>query len=139
MRRPPLPPGPWLVVGLARGLVGYVVPSRLYGVLAVGRPVIAAAEESSETASVVRAADCGLVVPPGRPELLARALRRAYDGELDLQGMGERGRTFVAAEGDNLLDRAHRETLGDDALGQPLLGRGIVETQQRPGVPGREG
>ena len=29
------------VVGLARGLAGYVVPSRIYGVLAAGRPVIA--------------------------------------------------------------------------------------------------
>jgi glycosyltransferase involved in cell wall biosynthesis len=88
------------VVGLARGLAGYVVPSRLYGILAVARPVIAAAEDVSETASVVRDADAGLVVPPGRPELLARAIRRAYDGELDLRGMGERGRAYVAAEGD---------------------------------------
>ena len=89
------------VVGLAEGLAGYVVPSRLYGILAVGKPVIAAAEESSETASVVRDAGCGVVVPPGRPELLARAIRQAYDGELDLQAMGERGRTFVAREGDS--------------------------------------
>ena len=89
------------VVGLARGLAGYVVPSRLYGVLAVARPVIAAAEPSSETASVVRRADCGVVVPPGRPELLARAIRSAHDGELDLEAMGERGRAFVVEEGDS--------------------------------------
>ena len=89
------------VVGLAQGLAGYVVPSRLYGVLAVGRPVIAAAEDSSETANVVRRADAGVVVRPGRPELLAREIRRAHDGELDLQAMGERGREFVAAEGDS--------------------------------------
>ena len=38
------------VVGLARGLAGYVVPSRLYGVLAVARPVIVAADAESETA-----------------------------------------------------------------------------------------
>jgi colanic acid biosynthesis glycosyl transferase WcaI len=88
------------VVGLARGLAGYVVPSRLYGVLAVGRPVIAAAEDSSETAGVVRRADCGVVVPPGRPELLAQAIRRAHDGDLDLSAMGKRGRVFVAEEGD---------------------------------------
>ena len=30
------------VVGLAKGLAGYVVPSRLYGILSAGRPVIAA-------------------------------------------------------------------------------------------------
>ena len=43
------------VVGLARGLAGYVVPSRLYGVLAVGRPVICAADAESETAQLVEA------------------------------------------------------------------------------------
>ena len=45
------------VVGLARGLAGLVVPSRLYGVLAAGRPVIAAAEDESETAKLVRPDD----------------------------------------------------------------------------------
>ena len=56
-------------VGLARGLSGYVVPSRLYGILAAGRPVIVAADADSETAQVVAAVGCGVVVPPGRPEL----------------------------------------------------------------------
>jgi colanic acid biosynthesis glycosyl transferase WcaI len=91
------------VVGLARGLAGYVVPSRLYGILSVGRPVIVAAEEGTETVDVVRAADCGIVVPPGRPELLAEAIRDAYDGKYDLEGMGARGREFVTAEADRLV------------------------------------
>ncbi|MGH3105181.1 MAG: glycosyltransferase family 4 protein [Gaiellaceae bacterium] len=88
------------VVGLARGLSGYVVPSRLYGILSVGRPVIVAADADSETAQVVERAGCGVVVPPGRPELLAAAIRRAYDGELDLAEMGRRGREYVTAEAD---------------------------------------
>ena len=41
------------VVGLASGLAGYVVPSRLYGILAVAKPVIVAADAESETAQVV--------------------------------------------------------------------------------------
>ena len=88
------------VVGLARGLAGYVVPSRLYTILAAGRPVIVAADDESETARVVREVDCGVVVPPGRPELLAGAIRRAHGGELDLAGMGARGRDYVTAEAD---------------------------------------
>jgi colanic acid biosynthesis glycosyl transferase WcaI len=40
-------------VGLVRGLSGYVVPSRLYGIMATARPVIVAAEADSETAQVV--------------------------------------------------------------------------------------
>ena len=98
------------VVGLARGLSGYVVPSRLYGVLAVGRPVIVAAERDSETAKVVQEVGCGLVVPPGRPELLAAAIRSARDGELDLEAMGHRGREYVISEGDRrvAVDRYRR-------------------------------
>ncbi|MBA2297739.1 MAG: glycosyltransferase family 4 protein, partial [Actinobacteria bacterium] len=41
------------VVGLSTGLSGYVVPSRLYGILSAGRPVIVAADADSETAQVV--------------------------------------------------------------------------------------
>lgn len=88
------------VVGLAPGLAGYVVPSRLYGILAAGRPVIAAADAESETAQVVKRVGCGIVVPPGRPELLARAIRDAHDGTYDLEAMGARGRDWVVREAD---------------------------------------
>jgi colanic acid biosynthesis glycosyl transferase WcaI len=88
------------VVGLASGLAGYVVPSRLYGILAAGRPVIVAAEGESETARLVREIGCGLVIEPGRPELLARTIRGAAEGEHDLDGMGRRGREWVEREAD---------------------------------------
>ena len=76
------------------------MPSRLYGILAVGRPVICAADADSETAQIVKRVGCGVVVPPGRPELLAAEIRRARAGELDLGEMGRRGREFVTREAD---------------------------------------
>jgi glycosyltransferase involved in cell wall biosynthesis len=88
------------VVGLAKGLAGYVVPSRLYGILAAGRPVIAAAEDESETARLVREAGCGVVIEPGRPELLARTIRAAREGSFELEAMGRRGREYVVREAD---------------------------------------
>ncbi|MFN2468598.1 MAG: glycosyltransferase family 4 protein [Gaiellaceae bacterium] len=91
------------VVGLARGLAGYVVPSRLYGIMAAGRPVIAAVDPDSETAHVVAEAECGLVVPPGRPELLAGAIRKAHAGDIDLEQLGRRGREYVTAEADRTV------------------------------------
>ena len=73
----------------ARGLSGYVVPSRLYGILAAGRPVIVAADDESETARVVREVGCGVVIPPGGPELLPAAIRDAHEERRDeLAAMG---------------------------------------------------
>jgi putative colanic acid biosynthesis glycosyltransferase WcaI len=100
------------VVGLAGGLSGYVVPSRLYGILAVGRPVLVAADADSETARVVESVGCGVVVPPGRPELLAEQIRLAYEGALDLEAMGARGREWVTREADRRVAVArYRELL----------------------------
>jgi colanic acid biosynthesis glycosyl transferase WcaI len=86
------------VVGLAAGLAGYVVPSRLHGILAVGRPVIVHADEESETAQIVQTHACGLVVPPGDPEQLAQAIRDAHDGRFDLAQMGASARAYAVAE-----------------------------------------
>jgi colanic acid biosynthesis glycosyl transferase WcaI len=102
------------VVGLAPGLAGYVVPSRLYGILAVARPVIVAADADSETAQVVQRIGCGIVVPPGRPELLARAIRDAHDGRYDLVEMGLQGREWVEREADrSVAVRRYRDLLGE--------------------------
>jgi colanic acid biosynthesis glycosyl transferase WcaI len=104
------------VVGLAAGLAGYVVPSRLYGVLAVGRPVIAAADADSETAQVVARVGCGIVVPPGRPELLAAELRRVRSGDYDLAAMGARGREFVVREADRIVAHARYRAVIDEVI-----------------------
>ena len=48
------------------------------------------------------------------------------------------GRRVVATHGDDLLDAAHRESFGDDPLGEPLHGRTVVQAEQGPGVPGGE-
>jgi glycosyltransferase involved in cell wall biosynthesis len=91
------------VVGLARHLAGYVVPSRVYGILAAGRPVIAAAESESETAQLVAEVGCGIVVPPGNPFALAVAIRAAHDGEYDLDEMGRRARAFAEQNSDRSI------------------------------------
>jgi colanic acid biosynthesis glycosyl transferase WcaI len=86
-------------VGLGRGLSGYVVPSRVYGILAAGKPIIASVDEESETARLVRDSGAGIVIPPGRPDLVAEEIRRAAAGDYDLAEMGRRGREWVEAEG----------------------------------------
>ena len=104
------------VVGLAKGLAGYVVPSRLYGILSAGRPVIAAADDESETARLVGEVGCGIVIPPGKPELLARTIREAAEGAYDLASMGNRGREYVVREADRSVAMARYRALVAELL-----------------------
>ena len=53
------------IVSLKPGLAGYIVPSKLYGILAAGRPYVAAVEPATEVAAISREHDCGVVVAPG--------------------------------------------------------------------------
>jgi colanic acid biosynthesis glycosyl transferase WcaI len=94
-------------VGLAKGLAGYVVPSRLYGILAAGRPVLVAADADSETGRLVEEVGCGVVVAPDRPDLVAAAIRAAHDGVLDLEAMGAAGREYVVREADSQVALSH--------------------------------
>ena len=106
------------VVGLARGLAGYIVPSRMWGVLAAGRPVIAAAEDDSETAKVVRETGCGVVVRPGDPLQLAEAIRAFHDGAYDLAEMGRRARAYAESETDRSIAVArYRQVLDEVGSG----------------------
>lgn len=67
------------VVSLQRGLAGYIVPSKLYGILASGRPYVAAVEEDCEVAAITTRHACGLVAEPGDAAGLAAAIRAFYD------------------------------------------------------------
>jgi glycosyltransferase involved in cell wall biosynthesis len=100
-------------LGLTKGLAGLVVPSRIYGVLAAGRPVIAAADADSDTAALVEEVGCGVVVAPDDPEAIATAIRDAHDGRLDLERMGAQGRAYVTASADRRLAIARYRTVID--------------------------
>lgn len=111
------------VVGLAKGLSGFVVPSRLYGVMAAGRPVIVSADADSETAQVVTEAGAGIVVPPGSPDRLAAAIRACRLGEYDLDEFGRRAREYVVRESDRSAAVASYERLLRDLMANRRVGR----------------
>jgi lipopolysaccharide/colanic/teichoic acid biosynthesis glycosyltransferase len=66
------------IVSLKAGLAGYIVPSKLYGILAAGRPYVAAVEEDSEVATITRKYGCGLLAEPGNPDDLAEKILMLY-------------------------------------------------------------
>ena len=84
-------------VSLKPELEGLVFPSKLYGVAAAGRPVIAIAAPDGEIARLVRAHDCGFAVAPGDAEGLAAILTRAAADRAGLAAMGARARAMLDA------------------------------------------
>jgi colanic acid biosynthesis glycosyl transferase WcaI len=80
------------LVSLKPGLAGYIVPSKLYPILAAGRPYVAAVEASSEVAVLTERHGGGIVVTPGDAEGLARQIERLADDEGTCRAMGRRAR-----------------------------------------------
>ena len=80
------------LVLLKRGLAASSTPSKLYGILAAGRPVLASIDEGSEVCETVRRAECGLSVPPDDGPAFLAALDKLLADEDELKAMGRRGR-----------------------------------------------
>ncbi len=74
------------------GTQGLIVPSKLYGVLAAGRPTLFVGPEDCEVAMILRASGSGVVVPPSDVEAVVDGLRNLVQ-EPDLRRqMGRRAR-----------------------------------------------
>lgn len=81
-------------VGLVTMRVGVgndLVPSKLYGIMAASRPVLAAVEDGSEVARVVNKHRCGWVVAPESSTALVQGILGAR-AATDRDEMGMRGR-----------------------------------------------
>jgi glycosyltransferase involved in cell wall biosynthesis len=80
------------VVSLQRGLAGYIVPSKLYGILAAGRPYVAAVEDDCEVAAITRRHDCGRIVEPGDARALADRILDFHRDRETSKACGQRAR-----------------------------------------------
>lgn len=77
------------LISLRQGLEGVAVPSKLYGILASGRAIVAQVPRHSEVAYVLEEERCGVTVEPGDTAGLAAAIRDlASDGDA-VRRMGE--------------------------------------------------
>jgi colanic acid biosynthesis glycosyl transferase WcaI len=83
------------LVPLKKGLAKASVPSKLYSILAAGRPVLAAVDEGTEVARTVEAAGAGVAVPPDDPDAFCAGLDQLLDHPEAAAAMGARGRAFV--------------------------------------------
>lgn len=83
------------VIPLRTGLARSSVPSKLYSILAAGRPVVASVDPGTEVARTVGAASAGLAVDPDDADAFCAALGELLDDEARRKEMGLAGRSYV--------------------------------------------
>ncbi len=83
------------VVPLRTGLAASSVPSKLYSILAAGRPIVASVDVGTEVQRTIERAGAGLAVPPDDASAFIEALSRVLDDREGAERMGAAGRLFV--------------------------------------------
>jgi colanic acid biosynthesis glycosyl transferase WcaI len=83
------------LVPQAAGTGLHGLPSKIYRIMACGRPMIGMCDPDSEVADLIRDAQCGLVVRPNDPEALAVAVTTASESGPAWNLRGAQGRSFV--------------------------------------------
>lgn len=84
-------------IALLPGMRGISVPSRMYNILASGRPLLAVCEADTELALVVQEEAVGWVVSPTDPGAIARAIVEASNHPALMNSMGLRARAAAEA------------------------------------------
>jgi len=81
----------------AKGIKGVSVPSKLYGIIAAGKPIIGALEAGSEARLIIEDTNCGYVTEPGNYKEI-EAIIEKFLNEKDtsiITEMSEHGRMYL--------------------------------------------
>ena len=101
------------ITAFVPGMSGVGVPSRMYNIFAAGKPIIAAVDEESELALVVREENLGWIVPPDHPERVLEAVLEARTNPDLVAEMGRRAREMAERKCSmHVVIDAYRELVG---------------------------
>lgn len=84
------------IIPMKAGMKGVSVPSRIYNILASGKPLLAIGDEDSEAALIIGEERIGWNVAAGQPEEIASIIAWAVEHQSEVVEMGTRAR--AAAE-----------------------------------------
>jgi colanic acid biosynthesis glycosyl transferase WcaI len=83
------------VISYVSGMSGISVPSRMYNIMAAGKPILAVAEVDSELALVLKEEKIGWVASPGNVEALLETIRLVQSDPEIINEFSRRARTTV--------------------------------------------
>ena len=102
------------------------MPSKVYGILAAGKPFLARRSSRSGAALIAEEYGCGMRVDPGDPQALADGVLAMRDEDLD--SMGKRGREALETR----FDRWYAADRYDQALRRVVAGPPLIPGSRRP-------
>lgn len=79
----------------AKGIKGVSVPSKLYGVMAAGKPVLGVLDEGSEARLIVDECNCGVCTEPGNYDEIYNKIEYILNNKEKVKGLGENGRKYL--------------------------------------------
>lgn len=79
----------------AKGIKGVSVPSKIYGVMAVGKPVLGILEKGSEARILIENSNCGICVEPGDYEEIRNKIEYLYLNRENIKQLGLNGRKYL--------------------------------------------
>ncbi len=80
------------IITIKRGLEGVVVPSKMYGILAAGKPIVAVAPKETDAVSLGIQRGFAVAADPDRPAEVVTAVRTLASDPHVLKAMGEAAR-----------------------------------------------
>ncbi len=117
------------LISMRPEMTGIVVPGKLYGVMAAGRPSIFVGPRHCESADTIRTAGCGMVVEQGDVDGLVDALTRLAADTSLVRRMGERGRSaFLAGHEQKLCCARWSDLLSELTRTPPAPSRPLRKT-----------
>ena len=79
----------------AKGIKGVSVPSKLYGVMAVAKPVLGVLDEGSEARLIVEESNCGICIEPGNYEEIYKQIDYIIENKDYMKYLGLNGRKYL--------------------------------------------
>lgn len=83
------------IVTNAKGIKGVSVPSKIYGILAVNKPVWGILEKGSEAWRIIEESNCGVLVEAGDNEGMEDSLAKIIEHKQDFVNKHSTGREFL--------------------------------------------
>ncbi|WP_295452172.1 glycosyltransferase family 4 protein [uncultured Thiodictyon sp.] len=124
IRLEPLRPAAQLSEGLADGHIhlvpqnpvgaAFAVPSKIYSIMAAGRPFICTADAGSSLDTLREASDAFVICPPNQPDRFADTLECLINDPNERSRLGRNGRAYVEQHaGKSACSRAYQAVLFD--------------------------